>query len=175
MAQLPSGRHVAIQATPLFELMDASCQPDAVITQLLQIERLSDLSPYIEVMFFRASREPVMLPVAPGGHAVPPGLEPAESGYTLATIHEAICNWSLADQRAFAGYLESERVQEHLSALLEKVKEVKHLLAREGDFVQRMQALMWETGCHPLQNDDRDDPMYSLLRTSDERSPGDAP
>ena len=39
MAQLPSGRHVAIQATPLFALIDAACTPEAISTRLLQIER----------------------------------------------------------------------------------------------------------------------------------------
>ena len=63
-----------------------------------------------------------------------------------------------------AGYLASERVQRHLSALLDVVGEVKRRLGREGDFVQRLQALMWEAGCHPVQNDDGGDPMHPLLR-----------
>lgn len=172
MARLPSGRHVAIQATPLFTLIDAACAPEAIITRLLQIERPADLAPYIEVIYFRDSAAPTMRPVAPGGNPVPPGLEPIASGYTLVTIHQAVANWSLADQRAFAGYLDSERVQGHLSALLEMVGEVKHRLAREGDFVQRMQALMWEARCHPVQNDDIGDPMYPLLRAADDEGPG---
>jgi hypothetical protein len=171
MAQLPSGRHVAIQATPLFDLIDAACTPDAVITRLLQIERLADLSPYIDVLFFREVADAAALNLAQGGQPIPPGIEPFASGYTLATIHEAVHDWSPEDQRAFAEYIGSERVQTHLSALLERVSEVKHRLGREGDFVLRLQALMWETGCHPLQNDERDDPMYGLLQPRDE-SPG---
>lgn len=171
MAQLPSGRHVAIQATPLFALIDAACAPEAISTRLLQIESPADLAPYIEVIYFRESANPALLPVAPGGHPVPSGLQPFASGYTLATIHEAAARWSLADQRAFAGYLDSERVQSHLSALLDRVGEVKRRLDREGDFVQRMQALMWEARCHPVQNDDRGDPMYPLLRIDHDEIP----
>ncbi|MBL0162760.1 MAG: hypothetical protein IPP82_03645 [Xanthomonadales bacterium] len=169
MAQLPSGRHVAIQATPLFDLIDAACTPDAVITRLLQIERLADLSPYIDVLFFREVPAKAALTLAPGGQPVPSGIEPFASGYTLATIHEAVCDWSREDQRAFAEYLGSDRVQSHLSALLDRVNEVRHRLGREGDFVLRLQALMWESGCHPLQNDERDNPIYALLHPGGEK------
>ena len=172
MAQLPSGRHVAIQATPLFDLIDAACTPDAVITRLLQIERLADLSPYIDVLFFREAPDAAAPTVAPGGQPVPSGLEPIASGYTLATIHEVVRDWSPEDQRAFAEYLGSERMQAHMSALLERVSEVKHRLGREGDFVLQLQALMWVTGCHPVQNDERDDPMYALLLPGDESADG---
>ena len=58
-------------------------------------------------------------------------------------------------------------MQSHLSALLDRVNEVRHRLGREGDFVLRLQALMWESGCHPLQNDERYDPMYGLLQSGE--------
>ncbi len=164
MAQLPSGRHVAIQATPLFDLIDAACTPDAVITRLLQIQQLADLSPFIDVMFFREVADARALAIAPGGQSVPSGIEPFASGYTLATIDHAIRDWTPEDRRAFAEYLGSERMRAHLSTLLDRVAEVKHRLGREGGFVLRLQALMWEAGCHPVQNDERDDPMYRLLQ-----------
>ncbi|GEM_PF-2074173 len=171
MAQMPSGYHVAIQATPLFDLIDAACTPDAVITRLLQIERLADLSPHIDVLFFREAPEAATPTLAPGGQPVPSGIEPVASGYTLATIHQAVRNWPREDQHAFAEYLCSKRVQAHLSALLGRVEEVKHRLGREGGFVLQLQWLMWETGCHPVQNEDRDDPMYALLQPG-EGKPG---
>ncbi|HET9034297.1 MAG TPA: hypothetical protein VFN25_15510 [Dokdonella sp.] len=175
MAQLPSGRHIAIQATALFELIDASCMPDTVITRLLRIEREVDLFPYIEVMFFREAADAALPEIAPGGQSVPAGIEPYESGYSLATIGAAIADWPPADQRAFAEYLDSGRVRNHLSALLDKVAEVKYRLGREGDFVLRFQALIWERGCHPVQNDDREDPMYAWLQVNDTNADGDAP
>lgn len=171
MPQLPSGRHVAIQATPLFDLIDAACTPDAVITRLLQIEQRADLSPYIDVMFFREIADAPVLAIAPGGESVPSGIVPFASGYTLATIHQAIRDWPPEDRRGFAEYLGSERMQTHLSALLDRVAEVKHRLGREGGFVLQLQALMWETGCHPVQNDAYDDPMYGLLQSA-EANPG---
>lgn len=173
MAQLPSGRHVAIQATPLFALIEAACVPEAVITRLLQIETTADLFPFIDVMFFRESPDASPQEVAPGGHAIPSGLEPHVSGYTLATIREVLAEWPAVDRQSFAEYLASDRVQDFLAALLERVSQVKHQLGREGDFALRLQALMWETGCHPVQNEEVVDPMYSLLEIA-EVSRGDA-
>ena len=174
MAQLPSGRHIAIQATPLFALIDAACVPEAVITRLLQIEAVVDLSPYIDVMFFSEVAEAPAQETAPGGQPIPPGLEPYASGYTLATIREAVSDWPADDQQAFADYIASNRVQDLLSALLEKVIQVKHQLGRDGDFTLRLKALMWETGCHPVQNEDVDDPMYSLFQVGEGGDGGDA-
>ena len=167
MAQLPSGRHIAIQATPLFALIEAVCLPNAIITRLLEIEMVADLRPYIDVMFFHDSVETSTQEIAPGGKPLPSGIEPYVSGYTLATIGPVSTEWPVDDQDAFAEYLASEPVQGFLVALLNKVSQAKHRLGREGDAIQRMQALMWETGCHPLQDENDDDPTDSLIPVSE--------
>jgi hypothetical protein len=157
MPQLPSGRHIAIQATPLFALIEAACLPEAVITRLLQIEEACDLAPFIDLIYFRESGDVPTPIVAPGSQPVPSDLKPYVSGHTLATIWDMAADWPASDQEAFAAYLASEQVQNFLAALLDEVARVKHRLSREGDDLQRLQALMWETGCHPLQKEDADD------------------
>lgn len=163
MAQLPSGRHVAIQATPLFALIEAAWLPNAIITRLLQIEMVADLSNHVDVMFFRASVEAPTQEAAASGQPLPSALEPYASGYTLASIGTVSAGWPADDQEAFADYLASDPVQGFLLALLKEVGDAKYRLGREGDGMQRLQALMWETDCHPLQDENADDLADPLL------------
>lgn len=162
MPQLPSGRHVAIQATPLFALMERALQ-GGVITRLLRIEHIEQLWPYVDVMYFLELPGVSPVNVAPGGLPVPSDLEPYASGCTLATIGSELTGWSEADREAFDAYVASERVQVHLAALLREVTDLLDRLAREGEFETRLQALMWKTHCHPVQGDETDDPMFDLL------------
>ncbi len=168
MAQLPSGIHVAIQAGPLFELMENALEQGGVITRLLRIECIDDVKPYIEVLWFRETTDAVEVMIAPGGYPIPVGMEPVPSGHTLATIGAETATWSTEDQVEFAAYLGSQRMIAHLSALLAKVQEVKRVLANEGEFEVRLQALMWQTGCHPVQSGETEDPMYELLQVDDD-------
>jgi hypothetical protein len=166
MAQLPSGRHVAIQATPLFALMDRTLEramEGGVITRFLRIERVEHLSPYIDVMYFRWQPGAKPVDVAPGGLSLPPGLEPYASGCTLATIGPELAGWSEADRSAFTAYLAEDRTRTHLAALLDKVMEVKEAIAREGEFETRWQALTWKENCHPVQNREESDPLFDVL------------
>ena len=163
MAQLPSGRHVAIQSGPLMALIDRALQGNCVITRLLRIRQREHLHPYVDVIYFRPAPAGPALRVAPGGLPVPPGLEPCPSGFTLATIGADADQWSQADRTAFREYLASERVVAHLDALLDEVRRVCRLIAESGSFETRLQALMWETDCHPVQVADDEDPMFDLL------------
>jgi hypothetical protein len=161
--QLPSGRHVALQATPLFDLLERVASDECVITRLLRIERREHLWPYLDVMFFRAAADAAPVAIAPGGLCVPPGLAPFPSGFSLAGIAPVLADWSAADREAFASYLVSGRVQAYLDALLGEVARVRGMIASEGDFTTRLQALMWQHGCHPVRECEADDPLFDLL------------
>jgi hypothetical protein len=161
--QLPSGRHVALQATPLFDLLDRAASEECVITRLLRIERREHLWPYLDVMFFHPAPVATPVAVAPGGLGVPAGLAPRASGFTLATIAPVLAGWSAADREAFASYLVSERVEAYLDALLGEVERVRGMIAAQGDFTTRLQALMWRHGCHPVRECESDDPLFDLL------------
>jgi hypothetical protein len=134
-----------------------------VITRLLRIERREHLFPYIDVMYFREKPGASLPEIAPGGLPVPAGLEAYPSGFTLATIDSASMDWTDEDHRAFDAYIASERVNEHFAALLGEVRRTCRLIAAQGPFETRFQALMWETDCHPVRVGDTDDPMFDLL------------
>lgn len=164
---LPSGRHIAVQATPLSELMESALR-GGVITRLLRIEQIEDLRPWIDVMYFTTQADADPVDTAPGGLPVPMGLAPYASGFTLATIAPETADWSHADRDAFAGYLASERICTLLAALLDAVLALKRRLAAEGDFETRLQAGMWLAQCHPVQCGDVDDPLYAVFNDLDD-------
>ena len=76
-------------------------------------------------MFFREA--PDFQPTATTYHKHAQNLEelaqwePYLSGFTLATIGEELQRWSVADQQAFAAFLQEDRVQAHLQEVLEVV------------------------------------------------------
>ncbi|MHB8679324.1 MAG: hypothetical protein ACYC7G_06280 [Rudaea sp.] len=162
MPQLPSGRHVAIQAAPLFSLMEDSMRAGAIITRLLRIERVEHLYPYIDVMFF-IELDGARTEGAPGGQPIPEGLQPFPSGFTLASIGAERATWPQTDRAAFATYLASDRVRAHLVALFNEVERLKQRLADEGDAETRLQVLWWKQNCHPVQGAETEDPTFDLL------------
>lgn len=163
MAQLPSGRHVALMATPLFALIADSLRENAVITRLLRIERIEHLHPHVDVMYFLGRDGAAAVEAAPGGLAVPEGLQPYPSGFTLASIATELVAWPALDRLAFAEYLASERVRDHFEALLDEVRRTRRQIADHGTFELRMQVLTWQADCHPVRAGDTHDPMFDRL------------
>ena len=152
MPQLPSGKHIAIQANGFDSLYDAAFNGTQA-HKLMQIQSIEDLYPYIEVIYFVQDIKQQRDDNNTVADTYPAGLRPAPSGYSLVSIQPECRCWSRQDRKAFEEYLESARMQAFFAALLEDVKQKQENLIKEGPELGRFLALCWITNCHPLQEE----------------------
>jgi hypothetical protein len=150
MPQLPSGKHIAIQATGFDALYDEAFNGTQA-HKLMQIQTIADLYPYVEVIYFVHDIKAEHGKNATGPQAFPAGLRPAPGGYSLVAIQHEFNHWSRQDRKAFQAYLESDRIRSFFAELLEDVKQKQEKLLKEGPELGRFLALCWKTGAHPLQ------------------------
>lgn len=160
MPQLPSGRHIAIQANGFDALYDEAFNGTQA-HKLMQIKTIEDLYPYIDVLDFEQDERHA----EPG---LPAGLKPVPSGHTLATVNQANDWHDEHDKAAFWFYISSERAQSLLEAILDDVKQRQQDLMKEGPYLGRLLALFWHVGAHPLQEQGiaGDDVNYDLVFAS---------
>jgi hypothetical protein len=160
MPQLPSGQQVAIICQRILKMAELN-QKDVQRYPIHQVKTVEDLWPLVDVVFFRAA--PDFQPTATTYHENAQNLEklahlePYLSGFTLATIGEELQHWSVADQQAFAAFLQEPRTQAHLQEVLETVLESQRLKPKaqippglfgnlSGD---ELLDLFWEINQHP--------------------------
>lgn len=160
MPQLPSGQQVAIICQRILEMAELN-QKDVQRYPIHRVKTVEDLWPLVDVVFFRAV--PDFQPTATTYHENAQNLEelahlePYLSGFTLATIGEELQHWSVADQQAFAAFLQEPRTQAHLQEVLETVLESQRLKPKaqippglfgnlSGDELLDM---FWEMNQHP--------------------------
>lgn len=163
MPQLPSGRYVALQATPLFKLIEDAYREDAIITRLLRIERVEHLFPYVDVLYFLDVDGVHGDASAPGSNPLPHGLQQYPSGFTLATIAEEMKRWQASDRSAFEDMLGEDRTRSYLEALLANVAAIRKDLFAHAPFLPALQSGLWQTKVHPLQTGETDDPMFDAF------------
>lgn len=152
MPQLPSGLHFAIVFESLQKLIDQSSQPSAV-HHLMAIQKLTDLFPYADVLYFR--RSDPSLPAQPpteGSDALPTGLTPYHSGFNLATIRREAEKWSAEDREKFAAFLDEPRMREYFQEALAVVQDQQKRLLAQPSTPAGLMATWWKLGCHPLQD-----------------------
>jgi hypothetical protein len=151
MPQLPSGRHIAFDPSPLRTLIEAASRGSSVHV-LMAIEAYADLFSHIDILYWR--------PKTPDGETrsltadsapAPAGLEPYPSGYNLLTIRGPYNEWSQDDQEAFIAYLDDPGTAAYLLELLGIVKKSQAELLAAPATPGGLLAHMWKTNCHPLQ------------------------
>lgn len=119
MPQLPSGKHVAISAARLIELLESAARGERY-TEVFAILRADEFDSYIDVMFFRESAGN-QEQGAPGSQMIPNGLESYPSGWTLETLDTVAQGWTPEDRAAWDDYLASARVADYLDALWKQI------------------------------------------------------
>lgn len=132
MPCLPSGLHFALDSAPLTKLMQTAGVDAHQLHQLMCIEELPHLSPYISILFFRPRGTLNAYWYLDNRIAMPPAdLEPYDSGYTLATIAELHREWSAEDQKAFTDFMHSERFLDYLMNCLKCARDLQDELYSE--------------------------------------------
>jgi len=152
MPQLPSGRHVAVNAEPIQALIDKAYEtvPPAAF---LAIKSRLDLLPYIKVIYLREASGGDIVQEHMASQPVPPGMEAYDSGYNLLNIKDEVQSWSREDQEAFMDFLNSERFETFLDGVFQTVQKVRTELQEHGTFLQQVASYWWQAGVHPAQDD----------------------
>jgi hypothetical protein len=155
---LPSGRQIAVTFTPLSDLLKAADSPFNV-HKIMAIKEARDLHPYIDVLFFiseaeaaRAHNENFLDTSLPR----PPGLVPVESGFRLSDWDALTQDWSDEDKLAMREFLDG-RARSLFDTGLEEVFTIQQALLASPGTMAGAFALMWQHGCHPLQEEWTDD------------------
>jgi len=156
MPQLSSGRHVAISPTPLNQLIDDILHERTLaLWPLLAISSPEDCLAFFEVIYFVEKDAEDKTDQASNGN-YPPELMPAPTGLSPVDVLSEDSEWTADERHEFKAFLSSERAQNFLQKAYDDVKDTQELLRTDGSFLQKWQALTWQAGCHPLQDQPED-------------------
>lgn len=154
MPCLPSGLHFALDSAPLTQLMQNAAADPQQFHDLMRIEELPHLSPYISILFFRPRGTLNAYWYLDNRFAMPPAdMEPYDSGHTLATIAELQKGWSSEDQAAFTDHMHSERFLTYLLNCLKCARDLQDELHSEDDSLSPLSPKIWRESCQSRDKD----------------------
>ena len=153
MPTLPSGKHIALDPSPIQKLVDDAI--NGISThKLMEIESIDHLFSNIDIVYFRVCKQPNKeLSLAKFSIVPPDGMEPYSSGFNLISIKNEVEKWPTQDRDAFIDFLNEERANLFMEDLLKTVKKYQENLTDNPATLQGMLALWWKLGIHPLQDD----------------------
>ena len=153
MPQLPGGRHVAINTTPLSALLGDAGNPGNV-HKIMAIAAFKDLDAYIEVLFLVPAIAPAAQLPAPelrsGSMPCPPGLVLVDSGYRLSDWSELTQDWDEPDKTAFRDFLNGPAAALFAESMIE-VRRTQEAMRVSPKFMTRLLTASCDCGCHPAQ------------------------
>ena len=120
MARLPSGRHFALDSSPLQSLVDGA-QSGLGVHRLMNLDNTKKLYEHINILYFRQSNQRSNLELSKFSVVPPDGYEAYASGFNLMTIEDELGSWSAEDQAAFVRFLDTKRVSKFLESLIEEI------------------------------------------------------
>lgn len=125
MPQLPSGKHVGITAKALQNLFD-HLEDEGNYDRLKKIESISDIYPYVEILYFRAvvidekDKQPTVIT-----GKLPSNLKEIPSGYYLSDKKQIYADWSKEDQLAFESFIALDAINEYLEKRLAEAQSIQ--------------------------------------------------
>lgn len=151
MPRLPSGQHVAVDPTPLRELLKRTDSPSSA-HHLMSIEQVDDLYRWLDVLTLvpadslRADQQAGARRV----DAAPAGLLGLPIG-RLSDWEAIARDWSDADRHAFRTFID-ERIRPAASdGMWRPVQACRQALLKSRSMAGAF-AHMWRLGIHPLQD-----------------------
>ena len=155
MPQLPSGRHVAITANPLADILDDVNNPSNVHI-VMGIATHQDLEPYIDVLFLIPETEAAENAIHSGyienSLPPPPKFVPVNSGYRLSGLSELTHDWDETDKAAFQEFL-CGRATTTFDSCMKEVRRAQLAMRNSSNSSIRLLATWWIAGCHPAQEE----------------------
>jgi hypothetical protein len=161
MPQLPSGRHAGIDPARLFQLFK-DAESGRFVHRLMAISAERHLLPHIEIL--------ELVPAVGQGDAkfnAASSPRPCEfmscpTGVTVDKLGALSGDWPSEDVEGFRKFLETEQAAGYLGKLLEEARRRQKSIAAGGPFVARIQALWWQAGIHPAQEEGWEDGDSSM-------------
>ena len=139
MPQLPSGRMIVLDPTPLNTLL-AAIHSQENRQAVLSIKSIADLYPYIGIAtLVPASPDSDGSPPGPalmaGSLPLPPGMASRSTGFSVCALDALAADWSAEDRQSMSEFLDG-RAQALFEAGLESVRKAQAELGELGDVVQ---------------------------------------
>ena len=155
MPQLPSGRHVAIHAKPLADLLGDANNPTNV-HKIMAITSRDDVEAYLEVLFLvpEAEADSRVYAAAFFDFSLPrpPGLISLPSGYRLSDWPVLTKDWSDPDKLAFREFLNGRCAPVYDNCLTE-VRLAQENMRNSPVMSTKILAAWMAAGCHPAQEE----------------------
>lgn len=152
MPPLPSGRHLALDSSPLAKLVKEDAKAGKFVHELMAIKHPEDALQRIGVLYFRPKRaDDCGLPLSELSNLPPEDLDPYPSGFNLVSIKPEVAQWSPEDQTAFVAFLCADRASQYMDTLLATIREAQTSLLDRPSTVPGLFATRWNLGIHPLQ------------------------
>lgn len=157
MPQLPSGRHVGLNPGPLNKMVADIVNNKAVVTwPILEIETPADCLKHMEVIYLIPEGEGEEVQLAEESNPGAEGMKIQRTGLSIADVMSEESDWPLIDKVAFEAFLTDPAIEPFLNDHFSRILELKEALKEHGSFVQKWEALTWENGVHPLQDENDD-------------------
>jgi hypothetical protein len=148
MPQLPSGQHIALDVTPLSELLE-TWHLDASRAALARLSVKEDLLPFTRILeLVPATQETAPLEVLQGFARPPERMTVRDTGKRLGECPDGLAEWSEADKAAFRSFV-AEKVPAMLAMQLATAKEHEAKLRKQ--FLSRLEDAWMKAGVHPSQ------------------------
>lgn len=154
MPQLPSGIQVAVDTTPLEELI-ANWHIEGVSEKLISLKTVGDLYPYTRILELVPAQQGVApVHLMPGSLSLSRSMTARDTGYRLSDFPEGLVSWSPADRAAFQEFVNT-RVATMLETDLATTQQRYAEICR--NFLQRVESGWLKAGVHPSQEPGWDD------------------
>ncbi len=131
MPRLPSGLQIAVKRLDDVEILDKfkAMHPEENALTIggslaASADSIDSIKPFIGIMFFREIDDDTSPGMDERSEPLPKGIEPYDSGYTLADLAEFSASWPEEDKEAFKAFMESERAHAYLREVLESVRAI---------------------------------------------------
>jgi hypothetical protein len=147
MPQLPSGRHIVLDAAPIVEILDRKV-PAEIDALLTQISGTDDMHRFIRILDLVPGAGPQRT-LAQGSLPLPDGHVVRDTGLRLSDWPQGCADWPAADREFFADFLQT-RAADFVRACLADVEQRRRAWGSEA--IRLLGDSMLRAGCHPSQD-----------------------
>ena len=152
MPQLPSGRHIDLDPSPLVKLIE-NANSGIFVHDLMAIKHPEDALQHVGVLYYRPKKEDGSdLPMAKHSSLPPADLKPYPSSFNLVTIKATVDTWPPEDRAAFLQFLCAEKTSHYMDSLLPAVRRAQGVLLENPSTLPGLLATWWNLGIHTLQD-----------------------
>jgi len=152
MPQLPSGRYISVCNEKLDQLIDQAKEGVGVHRAMAIIDDAT-LARFLEVIELIPDEAGEDMALHPASESTSLRFKSRSTGVYTNDLAGLAKDWSQEDMDAIHAFLASPRAVKFRADLLAEVARFQDWLLHKSKGVVRMQALWWQAGCHPSQDE----------------------